>query len=337
MSRPFHLAVVLLAFGACTGDAIVPDSGSSGSGRIVFRSADVHGSSITTAVEAMNPDGTGRTTLFQSVASGPGSALSPDGTKLAIGGAGAGINWFDLDDTVVHYIATSEVVGVLSWTDDSRNILFDDAIGVKIGRINVDGTGLQILVDGLYPSSAGGVLTYQRGGRVWLANTDGTFAGQLDDDPVESEGGPPAMAPGGGRIAMTRKVLSFSGDTLVGSNVGLFVYDISSRAFKQLTAVPPIGQHVSDVSAPVWSPAGDQVVFGRGGAWFVITADGSGEHQVIPASLGVAKAPVWSPHGTRLAFIANDDIYVVNADGTGVQDLSNTPATAEFGVEWSAR
>jgi hypothetical protein len=340
MPRLIYVMGAILVLGACSADGTLPDTGTAaGAGRLVFRSRDVHGSTFTATVEAMHPDGTGRTALLQSVPSGPGSgsALSPDGTKLAIGDPGAGINWFDLDSTVLHHVAGTEVVGIVSWTDDSHNILFDDENGAKIGRVNIDGTGLQILVDGLYPSSSGGVFAYQRSGRIWSANVDGTFFGQLDADPlVESEGGPPQMAPRGGRIALTREVLVFSGDTLIQSNTGLFVYNTGTRAFERLTALPPAFTVVPPVGAPAWSPSGDAILFGRGGAWFVVNADGSGEHQVIPSSLGVSKAPAWSPHGTRLAFIASDDVYVVNADGTGVQDLSNTPATVEFGVQWSS-
>jgi TolB protein len=86
-----------------------------------------------------------------------------------------------------------------------------------------------------------------------------------------------------------------------------------------------------DQTTPSWSPDGSKIAYGRGGAIWIMNADGSGKVEVVPASS--AGLPGWSPDGSKLVFtrlscIRIEDrefctyrLYTINADGTGEVEL----------------
>ncbi len=83
----------------------------------------------------------------------------------------------------------------------------------------------------------------------------------------------------------------------------------------QLTATAGIQDR-----APVWSPDGAHLAFGRSGPgvaglWYM-NADGSGLTPVPGTADGWY--PSWSPDGTRLAYECATGICVINLDGTGL-------------------
>lgn len=105
----------------------------------------------------------------------------------------------------------------------------------------------------------------------------------------------------------------------------------------------------AEASVPAWSPDRTKIAFSQpdsgsnsAGIW-VMNADGSGAHEVIPPTDipqgGIVQNsyPNWSPDGTKIAysrsvfvccqpFISTSQIYVANADGSGTpQNVSNNP------------
>jgi Tol biopolymer transport system component len=87
---------------------------------------------------------------------------------------------------------------------------------------------------------------------------------------------------------------------------------------------------------PSWSPDGAHLVFGQ----FVVDADGSNLHQVIPTEVVTGEGPQartarWSPDGSLIVFTSSietlavpdnlqrlSDIYTIRPDGTGLQRLT---------------
>lgn len=67
---------------------------------------------------------------------------------------------------------------------------------------------------------------------------------------------------------------------------------------------------------PQWSPDGSKIAFERGGAVFVMNADGSDQRRVTP---GEGNYPAWSADGKKLAYSKTSSafpgIYTINLDG----------------------
>jgi len=96
---------------------------------------------------------------------------------------------------------------------------------------------------------------------------------------------------------------------------------------------------------PVWSPAGDEILFQRArdrgdrlfSVWTIDFENGQGENptEVIASSAAAIVNPTWSPDGRRIAFctipipdhVDSDrpsvaDLWIMNADGTGRANLT---------------
>jgi TolB protein len=83
-----------------------------------------------------------------------------------------------------------------------------------------------------------------------------------------------------------------------------------------------------------WSPDGTSIAFttfrpnveGNPAAIWVMNADGTDQHVLVPNGFG----PSWSPDGHRIVFSrdvdGNVDIYVINVDGSGLVRLTDDPA-----------
>jgi hypothetical protein len=76
----------------------------------------------------------------------------------------------------------------------------------------------------------------------------------------------------------------------------------------------------SPKNPPVWSPAGQQLVYSAGGQLFLARDDGSAPVQLTPGVL-----PSWSPDGASIAFADSVGgvaaIYLIHPDGTGLRRL----------------
>lgn len=151
---------------------------------------------------------------------------------------------------------------------------------------------------------------------------------------------------GTSRIAFLRGDPPFNGPA-ASNRLELDVIDGDGSGLRRLA-------HISG-RAPVWSPDGRKLVFGkqprrRGEACrpaglckdeiYVINADGTGL-QRLTRNASVDGHPTWSPDGRRIAFTRDRDeftanIYVMNADGSGqrrlTQELTRRPWVE---VAWS--
>jgi TolB protein len=75
---------------------------------------------------------------------------------------------------------------------------------------------------------------------------------------------------------------------------------------------------VASVDAPVWSPAGDEIVYSEdNGGLFIVDRDGSERR---PLARGFAAR--WSPDGRQIAFVRDGEVFVIGADGSGERRLS---------------
>ena len=82
---------------------------------------------------------------------------------------------------------------------------------------------------------------------------------------------------------------------------------------------------------PRWSPVGDRIAYGVGGALYSVKIDGSDVRTIAPSSMNVTGV-AWSPDASKLVFAGrvgtatNDHLYVINADGTNLQPITNAAA-----------
>jgi TolB protein len=88
---------------------------------------------------------------------------------------------------------------------------------------------------------------------------------------------------------------------------GVAVIRPDGSGFRQVT------QNRRDRS-PAWSPDGTRLAFERGGAIFVIRADGTRLRRLTPRLRG-GRQPAWSPDARQIAFTRKGALFVMRADG----------------------
>jgi TolB protein len=128
---------------------------------------------------------------------------------------------------------------------------------------------------------------------------DGTTRTILEEDDAEAT---PRLAPDGQSLVFSRFPRN-------GSNEDIYVVNIDGSGLRAITEDPAYEY------APDWSPDGMHIAFVRGGAVFVVDAEGG---EATRLTDGVQDdAPVWSPDGRWIAFVRDRTIWVMNSDGSG--------------------
>ncbi len=204
-------------------------------------------------------------------------------------------------------------------------------------------------------------IAFARGGRLAVANADGTGVRLLT---AKGRSFDPAWSPRGARMAFERSAAGsstirwleprsgregrfpWSGDGQrdpAWSSTGFIAYagataDGSSDIFVVLAAGGPPRQiaAVGEDLEPAWSPDGRWVAFSsnRAGTFDiqVMSRDGTEIRQVTSAP-GDETAPIWSPDGTRIAFEQAGRLAVVRADGTGLSPITSARGPLN-GADW---
>lgn len=159
---------------------------------------------------------------------------------------------------------------------------------------------------------------------IYIMNVDGSDLRQLTNDPGTE--GYAVISPDGTKIAF------YAYDDL--TTWSIYVMDVDGRIRQRLTK----REGVRD-NAPVWSPDGTQLVFGRehgdqGEIW-VMNADGSNQKKLEGIFGG---GPRWSPDGTQIVFSSastgDSEIAVINADGSNQRQLTDN-AAEDWWPSWS--
>jgi TolB protein len=163
-------------------------------------------------------------------------------------------------------------------------------------------------------SPDGSLIAWQRGGDIWLMNSDGTEQRALTTD---GRSGAPAFSPDGTRIAFHRDP---AGDASM--NHDIWVMNADGTGQTRLTSGP--GNNLG----PTWSPDGTKLAFDsdRSGSRdiFTMNADGTSQANLAWNSPQIDSDPDWSPDGQKLLFVSGRggggtvvSVWSANADGSG--------------------
>jgi TolB protein len=217
-------------------------------------------------------------------------------------------------------------------------LVFQSSVGGDLYTINVDGTGLQRVADGMDPSWSpdGSEISFARWREprgVWVMGADGSGERRVfawDETRWTS------WSPDGTRVLFSRQHGGRQQDREVCFRGMCFT--IPAQPKWKLGAVdtsngaltePPAFEYSR---APHWSPApidGDSrlVYSGPEGLW-VQNEDGSVGYPLTDDAHDTS--PVWSPDGSQVALVRRQhdhwEIYVVDADGANPKRLTDTPS-----------
>jgi TolB protein len=243
--------------------------------------------------------------------------------------------------------------------EPSGTLVFQTTYGGPFYSINVDGSGLQRITNGIDPvwSPDGQQIAFVRWEEprgVWVVDVE-TADGTSGDEWRAfdwSETRCPSWSPDGSQIVFTRQSGQGGGGQPPG---GFFPASTSATELEAARRRPPGGsrgggssvsswtlgivnpydgtfaepQPDSDVNlAPDWSPNGEQIVYNAEHGLRIMSVDGKSSYALT--NLPKDTSPVWSPDGSQVAFVRwqhdHWEVYVVNADGSGLTRLTNTPA-----------
>jgi len=223
---------------------------------------------------------------------------------------------------------------------------YSEDVGAGIAVLRPDGRGLRRLTRDRRDRSPawspnGRRLAFERAGRIYVVNRDGTGLRRVTARPTDAR--QPAWSPDGRQIAFTREARAV-----------ILVVRADGTGQKVLYR----GGYDATADRPAWSPDGRRIAFGlreqgsgsiavigrSGGAVRYVTdgrdESGGGEPGDSPDDYG----PDWSPDGTRIAFTRvvwlcpqcdQEAVFSARPDGSDVRWLTTDTAYASSAASWS--
>jgi Tol biopolymer transport system component len=259
----------------------------SGDGRRIYFLSDNRDGSGTLDLYVMNADGSDTHLVLRGIDTGgsPWSrrayAVSPDGSRIAIGERSSSVNRdlfvVNADGSGLTRLADlpcdvnythCEHVEALDWSRDGQRIAYaacwpeHGGGDCSIGVVNADGTGLGPRTragattklawspDGqrIAFSSGGTLSSYFQPRDLEIINADGTGRTVVvDGDPDQTANTSPSWAPDGQSVVFARFHPAFSGVPPQGD---VFAINVDGTGLRQVTTVP------GGAFAPDWNPAG---------------------------------------------------------------------------------
>ncbi len=220
-------------------------------------------------------------------------------------------------------------------SDPAGKLVFQTSVGGNIYTVNVDGSNLKRITDGMDPTwspdgSRIAFIRWREPRGVWVIDVATGNEWRVFD---WSEPRWTSWSPDGSEILFSRvtggrledKEFCFRG----------FCFTIQARPLWNMGVVrvadgsfydpPPPDSQISRAAS--WSPVGDQVVFADVHGLRVQSLDRSVSYQITSDSKDTS--PIWSPDGDQVAFVRRQhdhwEIYAVDADGGNVRRLTDTP------------
>jgi len=300
----------------------------------------------------MNPDGSSQTQLCN-CSNVVRPVVSPDGLKVAfemsnntyvVNTDGTGL--FNVTQNSGNYIEYA------SWGPDSRQIIFDMAIGTltDVYRVNIDGSNLTRLTnsgftnsEGIYVSSNFVAAWSPDGSKVAFDSSrykNGVSVGGMFVMDLSS-GAEYKVGRGGGHAVWSpdsSKIVSLQGgsfDCGPSGTAGFYLMSADPSASGPIRLTDCNGHNGPDYEV-AWSPNGRKLAYRYGDELYTMNPDGSSK-KVVGLHASSYDSPVWTPDGKKIIYAYDNyppdtyyEIYAVNADGTVPTDLTNTPTVTEF-------